>query len=86
MTLQPLSPPGEAGGFTLVTFDDVSDRLAIARMRADFVANASHELRTPLASLTGFIETLLGPARNDPQAVGKVPERSCSTRRGGCGG
>jgi two-component system phosphate regulon sensor histidine kinase PhoR len=37
-------------------------------MRADFVANASHELRTPLASLSGFIETLQGPARNDPQA------------------
>jgi two-component system phosphate regulon sensor histidine kinase PhoR len=34
-------------------------------MRADFIANASHELRTPLASLTGFIETLLGPARDD---------------------
>ena len=66
VTLHPLQPPGEAGGFILVTFDDVSDRLAIARMRADFVANASHELRTPLASLTGFIETLLGPARNDP--------------------
>jgi two-component system, OmpR family, phosphate regulon sensor histidine kinase PhoR len=66
VTLSPVSAPGGTVGFTLVTFDDVSDRLAIARMRADFVANASHELRTPLASLTGFIETLLGPARNDP--------------------
>jgi two-component system phosphate regulon sensor histidine kinase PhoR len=37
-------------------------------MRADFVANASHELRTPLAALTGFIETLKGPARDDPAA------------------
>jgi two-component system phosphate regulon sensor histidine kinase PhoR len=37
-------------------------------MRADFIANASHELRTPLASIAGFIETLLGPARNDPKA------------------
>jgi two-component system, OmpR family, phosphate regulon sensor histidine kinase PhoR len=37
-------------------------------MRVDFVANASHELRTPLASLTGFIETLQGPAKNDPNA------------------
>jgi two-component system phosphate regulon sensor histidine kinase PhoR len=34
-------------------------------MRGDFIANASHELRTPLASLTGFVETLLGPAKND---------------------
>jgi two-component system phosphate regulon sensor histidine kinase PhoR len=37
-------------------------------MRADFVANASHELRTPLASLSGFVETLQGSARNDPTA------------------
>ena len=57
--------------FLLASFDDVSDRQAIARMRSDFVANASHELRTPLASLTGFIETLLGPARNDPGATEK---------------
>jgi two-component system phosphate regulon sensor histidine kinase PhoR len=38
------------------------------RTRADFLANASHELRTPLASLTGFIETLRGHARDDPEA------------------
>jgi two-component system phosphate regulon sensor histidine kinase PhoR len=36
------------------------------RMRSDFVANASHELRTPLASISGCIETLQGPAKNDP--------------------
>lgn len=36
--------------------------------RVDFVANASHELRTPLAAVTGFIETLKGPARDDPEA------------------
>jgi two-component system phosphate regulon sensor histidine kinase PhoR len=64
-------PVARSGGSLLVTFDDVSDRLAMARMRADFVANASHELRTPLAALTGFIETLLGPARDDPQAIEK---------------
>ena len=60
--------PGEPH-MALVMFEDVTGRLAIERMRADFVANASHELRTPLASLTGFIETLLGPARNDPAAA-----------------
>ena len=37
-------------------------------MRADFIANASHELRTPLASLLGFIDTLQGPAKDDPRA------------------
>ncbi|RFC63744.1 two-component sensor histidine kinase [Fulvimarina endophytica] len=48
-----------------------SDRTAVRqtdRIRTDFVANASHELRTPLASLTGFIETLQGPARDDALA------------------
>ena len=49
----------------------LSDRTrerALERMRADFVANASHELRTPLASLIGFIDTLRGPASDDPPA------------------
>ncbi|MFW5661352.1 MAG: sensor histidine kinase [Oceanicaulis sp.] len=51
----------------LVLADDTSSKRA-ERMRADFLANASHELRTPLASLSGFIETLSGPARDDEEA------------------
>jgi two-component system phosphate regulon sensor histidine kinase PhoR len=71
MTFSPIRRPGDGVDHILVTLEDVSERLAAARMRADFVANASHELRTPLASLTGFIETLLGPARDDPEASEK---------------
>jgi two-component system phosphate regulon sensor histidine kinase PhoR len=52
----------------LITFRDLSEQDRLARMRADFVANASHELRTPLAYLKGSVETLLGPARDDPAA------------------
>ena len=52
----------------LLTFRDLTQQRRVEQMRADFVANASHELRTPLASLSGFIETLLGPARNDTSA------------------
>jgi two-component system, OmpR family, phosphate regulon sensor histidine kinase PhoR len=52
----------------LITFRDYSEQDKLAQMRADFIANASHELRTPLASLRGFVETLQGPARDDPQA------------------
>jgi len=54
--------------FTLLSFDDLTPLRRVEEMRADFVANASHELRTPLASLSGFIETLQGPARDDPAA------------------
>jgi two-component system, OmpR family, phosphate regulon sensor histidine kinase PhoR len=53
--------------FVLV-FKDQSETRRIDRMRADFIANASHELRTPLASISGFIETLRGPAREDEKA------------------
>ncbi len=52
----------------LVTFRDLTEQDRLAQMRADFVANASHELRTPLASLRGFVETLQGPAKDDPAA------------------
>ncbi|MDB5555039.1 MAG: phoR [Rhizobium sp.] len=58
---------GEADYYILI-FRDISETRRIDRMRSDFVANASHELRTPLASLRGFIETLMGPARNDQKA------------------
>lgn len=51
----------------LVLSDETSIKRA-DRMRADFLANASHELRTPLASLAGFIETLRGHAKDDPDA------------------
>ncbi len=47
---------------------DLTEQERLDRMREDFVANASHELRTPLAALTGFIETLQGPAKDDAAA------------------
>ena len=52
----------------LVIMQDETDIRLNERMRADFLANASHELRTPLASLTGFIETLRGHAKDDSAA------------------
>lgn len=55
-------------GRVLVLFDDITQTRLTERMRVDFVANASHELRTPLATLSGFIETLQGPAAEDEPA------------------
>ena len=52
----------------LIAFRDLTEARRLEKMRVDFVANASHELRTPLASLLGFVETLEGPAKNDPVA------------------
>jgi len=59
---------GEGGKRFVIHFRDQSEARRIDRMRADFIANASHELRTPLASISGFIETMRGPARSDPKA------------------
>ena len=59
---------GSGRGHVLLHFREETERRREERLRADFVANASHELRTPLASLTGFIETLQGPARDDREA------------------
>jgi two-component system phosphate regulon sensor histidine kinase PhoR len=59
---------GTAPDVLLITFHDQTPIRRVEEMRADFVANASHELRTPLAALSGFIDTLQGPARDDAAA------------------
>lgn len=59
------------GGLTTVVFvalHDETEAVMAERQHTDFVAFASHELRTPLAALLGFIETLQGPAADDPAA------------------
>jgi two-component system phosphate regulon sensor histidine kinase PhoR len=59
---------GEKPDGAMIVLRDLTREQQIERMRADFVANASHELRTPLASLSGFIDTIQGAARNDEKA------------------
>jgi two-component system phosphate regulon sensor histidine kinase PhoR len=63
-----VDPEPQRGGRLLLSFADMTQTRLTERMRADFVANASHELRTPLANISGFIETLLGPAAEDEPA------------------
>ena len=60
---------GTAGtGRAIIVLHDVTAAKGAEQMRADFVANVSHELRSPLAALVGFIQTLQGHARDDPEA------------------
>ncbi len=67
--VKPFRVPGADGPpLVLLTLHDITLLKRSEQMRADFVANASHELRTPLAALIGFIETLRGPAKDDPAA------------------
>ena len=53
---------------TTLLLHDLTSVKRAEQMRVDFVANASHELRTPLAAVSGFIETLRGPAKDDAPA------------------
>jgi len=73
-TVRPLpqdrTPSGDQRTPTvLVMLEDRTRAAKAEALRRDFVANASHELKTPLASITGFIETLQGHAKNDPEAT-----------------
>jgi len=67
VNLSKLTPAAGIGGFVAV-FRDVTPIENAKQMRSDFVANVSHELRSPLTALSGFIETLQGPAANDAKA------------------
>ncbi len=58
--------PQPGSSAILVVLRDLTDQEKHAQMRSDFIAHASHELRTPLASLKLIVETLQGPARQDP--------------------
>ena len=71
LMITPVPVPTAFGGVDkcmLMTFHDQTPLRRVEEMRADFVANASHELRTPLAALSGFIDTLQGPAKDDAKA------------------
>jgi two-component system, OmpR family, phosphate regulon sensor histidine kinase PhoR len=71
LMITPVPVPTNYGGVDkcmLMVFHDQTPLRRVEEMRADFVANASHELRTPLAALSGFIDTLQGPAKDDAKA------------------
>ncbi len=69
--IAPLVLPDAGARGVILVLREISEQVAIERMRSDFVANASHELRTPLAAVLAAIETLRGPARDDAAARGE---------------
>jgi signal transduction histidine kinase len=81
----PIDGEGRTIRAALIVLRDLTKAQRVEQMRADFVANASHELRTPLASLTGFIDTLRGHAKDDPEAqerfLGIMSEQAIRMRR-----
>lgn len=52
----------------VVTFTDISERLAVERMKNEFISVVSHELRTPLTAIRGSLGLLEGGV------VGELPE------------
>ena len=52
----------------LVLLYDMTEVTQMQDMQSAFIANASHEWRTPLTAISGFTETLLSGAQEDPEA------------------
>ncbi|MEG4584951.1 PAS domain S-box protein [Microcoleus sp. MOSTC5] len=53
----PMREQGEIIG-AVVTFKDITERLAIERMKDEFISVVSHELRTPMTSIHGALGLL----------------------------
>jgi len=65
--IRPVQLPDQKFGVSL-TFEDRSRLRDVKNMRSEFVANVSHEIRSPLTAISGFVETLQGPAKDDAEA------------------
>jgi len=63
------SDAGEGEPRYMILLRDLTEQQRHAQSRADFISHASHELRTPLSALKSMVETLQGPARNDPEGA-----------------
>ena len=62
---------GNCSSGVVVTFRDITERLAIERMKDEFVSTVSHELRTPLTSIRGALGLLSGGLLGDVTERGR---------------
>ena len=59
------------GAIAVITMNDITPFKKFRKQQVEFFANASHELKTPLSIISGLVETLQGPAKNDREAQEK---------------
>ena len=70
----PMREQGEIIG-AVVTFKDITDRLAVERMKDEFISVVSHELRTPMTSIHGALALLNSGVLNaQPQKAQRMLE------------
>ena len=66
VTIRPIAQDkNDTSAALVLTFEDRSSLLDAKAMRSEFVANVSHEIRSPLTAISGFVETMQGPAREN---------------------
>lgn len=59
----------------VVTFKDITERLAVERMKDEFISIVSHELRTPLTSIRGAMGLLAsGILKSQPEKAQRMLE------------
>ena len=68
-TCTPIREGDEIAG-AVVTFRDITKRIAVDRMKDEFVSVVSHELRTPLTSIRGSLGLIAGGV------MGVLPEKA----------
>ncbi len=57
-SVRELDPTPSGSQRTLIILEDITEAVALPRIKADFVTNASHELKTPLTAIRGYLELL----------------------------
>ncbi|MEK0194284.1 PAS domain S-box protein [Microcoleus anatoxicus] len=68
----PMREQGKIIG-AVVTFKDITDRLAVERMKDEFISVVSHELRTPMTSIHGALALLnSGVLDNEPEKAKRM--------------